>query len=290
MSMLGDNIDNANFFKDEIERMKSEYPHLEVLVAELEAEGDKITAVEDEATKGIVTSLIKRAREAYKRIQGVHEPEKAPHLERGRGVDSFCFGLMDRLGRRDKKAKPGMADRLNQLLTDYDVREEAARREKLRLEAEAAERKRKAAEAERIKAEQEAAAKAAEAERARKPETQAAKAEVASEAAAAASAARVEEIATTAKADDAYVQTLASSADLMRQRNDEGVLSTMATEKFIEIVDRNALDLNKLRPYLSVAELEKALRKYAESVSYSMEASAQIAGARFGKKPKSRVL
>lgn len=296
MSMLndprgpGDNTQTVNYMEDEIARLRSEYPHLEPLVKGLEEEGDRITVVDSPETKDLVKSLIKRMRDAYKRVQGVHEPEKMPHLERGRGVDSFCFGLMDRLGRRDKKAREGAADRLNRLLTDYDVQVEAALREQQRLEAEAALRKAREAEEARKKLEREAEEARLAAERARKPETQAVKAEVAEQKEVAASQAIVEANVAAVRAEEAYQGTLKTSADLMRERSQDGIQSTMAMEKFAEVTDRALLDLNRLRPYIPMPALETALRKYADSVGYSSDDSVQIAGARFGKKPKSRVL
>lgn len=287
---IGDNTQTIDYQGQEITRLASEYPHLITVVDELVAKAELITVVDSEESKGTVTSLIKHFREAYKRVKGIHEPEKMPFLERGRGVDSFCFALMDKIVKRDKKARDGAADRLNAMLTAYDVRVEAAERERRRLAAEETARKAREAEQARIKAEQEAEELRQAADRARKPETAVVKQEAATEAAAEASSARVEETVAAAAAEEAHIGTLATSADIMRQRNDDGVLSTMGTEKFREILDRKTLDLEKLRPYLPMPALETALNKYAESVGYSSDASVQIAGAKFGKRPKSRVL
>lgn len=102
-------------------------------------------------------------------------------------------------------------------------------------------------------------------------------------------AARVEQTATAAAAEEAYMATLAAPADIMRTRAADGSLATMAKEKFVEITDRNTLDLNKLRPYLPADALVTAIRKYAELVSFSNDESVQIAGAKFGTRPKSKV-
>lgn len=288
MSLIGDNTQTIDFQKDEIERLRSEYPHLETTVAELKKESVDITIVDSLEDKTRVIGIIKRMKDAAKRVLGVHEAEKAPHMERGRGCDTFFFGLADQLARRDKKARPGEADRLNDLLTAFDVREHEKEMERRRREAEEAARKAREAEEARRKAEREAEEARLAAERARKPETQAAKEEVAQQAEAVASDARVEAAVTGSEAEKAYVETLATPADVMRTRTDEG-LSTLAQEKFKEITDKNKLDLEKLRPYLSLPDLEKALGRYAESVGYSNDSSVQIAGARFGKRPKSRV-
>jgi hypothetical protein len=285
---IGDNVD-VSYFETETARLKQDYDYLAVQVAEQTTECSGISVINDQPTKDVVTAHIKKMRETYKRILGVHEAEKAPHLERGRANDGFFFALMDKLGRRDKKAKPGEADRLNQLLTDYDVRVLAEEEEKRRKAAAEAAAAAAAAEADRLRKEQEAEDARLAAERARKPDTTAAKAAVAEAKEAEASAARVEETVAAARAEEAYINSLATPADIMRQRSTVGVTSGMASEKFREITDRNTLDLEKLRPYLAVAALETALNKYAESVGYSNDESVQIKGARFGKRPKSRV-
>jgi hypothetical protein len=302
-SMIGDNVQTKDFAKDEHDRLKSEYAYLENTVLYLLSKSAPITVVDSQDIKNEVTGLIKAMRDAYKRIKGVHEAEAAPHLERHRGACGFFFGLMDKLGRRDKKANEGEGDRLNRLLTEYDVRELAKEQERRRREAEEAARIAR----EKREAEEKAARDAAEAlrqaeearlkaERARLPETKAAKQEAAQEAAHGAREAsealsdtRVEAEVAAAKAEEAYIDTLAAPKDIMRQRSEDGVLSGMASEKFAEITDRNVLDLERLRPYLPVAALETALNKYAASVGHSNDESVQIKGARFGKRPKSRV-
>lgn len=303
MSMMGDNVQTKDFAKDEHDRLKSEYAYLENTVVELLGKSKPITVVDSQEVKDTVTGLIKDMRDAFKRIRGVHEAEAAPHLERHRGSCGFFFGLMDKLGRRDKKANEGEGDRLNRLLTEYDVRLLAAEQERRRREAEAAAKlAREKAEAEAkaareaAKAAQEAEEARLKAERARLPETQAAKQEAAQEAAQGARQAsealsdtRVEAEIAAAKAEEAYISTLAAPKDIMRQRSEDGVLSGMATEKFAEITDRNLLDLDRLRPYIAMPALESALNKYAASVGHSSDDSVQIKGARFGKRPKSRV-
>jgi hypothetical protein len=299
----GDNVQTIDFSKQEVERLQNEYGYLGETVENLLAKSKPITVVDSPETKDTVKGLIKDMRDAFKRIKGVHEAEAAPHLERHRGVNGFFFGLLDKLGRRDKKANEGEGDRLTRLLTDYDVRilaEEEERRRRAAMEAARIAREKAEAEAKAAREAAEAAQAAEEArlkaERARLPETQAIKAEAAQEAAQGAlaasealSGARVETTVAAAKAEEAYIDTLAAPKDIMRQRSDDGILSGMASEKFAEITDRNVLDLERLRPYLAAAALETALNKYAASVSYSSDESVQIRGARFGKRPRSRV-
>jgi hypothetical protein len=291
MSMIGDNTQTIRYMEMELERMRSEYPHLLSSYDDLKTRADQIEVVDSPEVKDAVTSLIKDYRDLYKRVKGVHEPEKMPHLERGRGVDAFCFGIMAKISRgSDKKAREGDADRLNRILTDYDTMILEQERERRRLIAEEEARKARAAAEAKAKAEREAEEARIAAERARLEHTKAAKAEVAEQREEAASTAHVAAVVTAEKAESAYIDTLATPADIMRQRSDEGVLSTMGTEKFAEITDRSALDVRKLAPYIPMAALETALRKYADSVGYSSDESVQIAGARFGKRPKSRVI
>jgi hypothetical protein len=286
---IGDNTQTIDFAKVEVERLKNEYGYVQESALRLIEQAKAITVIADNDDKSKVIGLIKLLRDEAKRSIGLHEIEKAPHFRRGQGVDQFFFGIVDRLWKRDKKGNDGEGDRLNKLLTAYDVRQLAIEEEKRKAAALEAARIAQAAEAERLRKEQEAEAARLAAERARKPDTTAAKAAIAAAAEEAAMAARVEQTATAAAAEEAYMATLAAPADIMRTRAADGSLATMAKEKFVEITDRNTLDLNKLRPYLPADALVTAIRKYAESVSFSNDESVQIAGAKFGTRPKSKV-
>jgi len=286
---IGDNTQTIDFAKVEVERLKNEYGYVQESALRLIEQAKAITVIADNDDKSKVIGLIKLLRDEAKRSTGLHEIEKAPHFRRGQGVDQFFFGIVDRLWKRDKKGNDGEGDRLNKLLTAYDVRQLAIEEEKRKAAALEAARIAQAAEAERLRKEQEAEAARLAAERARKPDTTAAKAAIAAAAEEAAMAARVEQTATAAAAEEAYMATLAAPADIMRTRAADGSLATMAKEKFVEITDRNTLDLNKLRPYLPADALVTAIRKYAESVSFSNDESVQIAGAKFVTRPKSKV-
>ncbi len=286
---IGDNTQTIDFAKVEVERLKNEYGYVQESALRLIEQAKAITVIADNDDKSKVIGLIKLLRDEAKRSTGLHEIEKAPHFRRGQGVDQFFFGIVDKLWKRDKKGNDGEGDRLNKLLTAYDVRQLAIEEEKRKAAALEAARIAQAAEAERLRKEQEAEAARLAAERARKPDTTAAKAAIAAAAEEAAIAARVEQTATAAAAEEAYMATLAAPADIMRTRAADGSLATMAKEKFVEITDRNTLDLNKLRPYLPAEALVTAIRKYAESVSFSNDESVQIAGAKFGTRPKSKV-
>lgn len=285
---MGDNT-QIDYAGEETRRLEQEYGHFDKSIEALLGEAAQFEVVEDTDTKAKVMSLIKRIRDQAKTLVGVQELEKVPHLRRGQAVDQFFFRRVDMLAKRDRKNKDGEADRLNGILTAYDARVLAAEQERRRREAEEAARKAREAEEARLKAEREAEEARLAAERARKPETQAAKSEIAQAAELAASETRVEETLAVAKAEETYVNTLSRPADIMRTRTGDGVLGTMGTEDFAEITNRQELDLERLRPYFAVADLEKALRAYAKANAYSSDASVQIAGAKFGKRPKSRV-
>jgi asparagine synthetase B (glutamine-hydrolysing) len=283
---IGSNTQAIDYAKEEVGRLQVDYHNHVVTIETLEVEADDIPdVIPDTATKETVVDLIKRMRDSVKAIKGLHELEKMPHLRRGQGADQFFFGLLDRVMRRDKKNNPGAGDTLLEKLTAYDVRILAEENERRRLAAEEAARvlAARVAEENRLAAEAEAARLAAE--RARKPETTAAKEEVAIQAETVASAARVETAVAAAVAEDAYVATLARPADIMRTRTASGSLSTMGTEKYSEIEKQDLLDKNKLWPYISIAEKQKALNAWAKANNYAEP----MAGAKIGSRPRSGV-
>lgn len=280
-----------DYAKLEVERLQSEYPQYMTAADELIAEAGEITAIEDDEKKEKVVDLIKRIRDLSKRIIGVHELEKQPHLRRGQGVDNFFFGLADKLMKRAKPNKDGAGDNLGKLLTAYDARKLAEEQERRRLEAERLRREEE--ERRRIAAEEARKAEDARlaAERARKPETAAVKQEVAAQAEQVASAAAVDLAVAAQESERAHVETLTKPADIMRTRTESGTLSTMAQEPFAEIIDRNEMlkDAAKLWAYLPPAALQTALNGYARANAYSADEDKQIAGARIGKRAKSVV-
>jgi hypothetical protein len=57
-------------------------------------------------------------------------------------------------------------------------------------------------------------------------------------------------------------------AEMVRERFDSGVLNTMAQVGYVELVDRDKLDMNKLRPYFKDSELLRALTQYAKATAH----------------------
>ncbi len=281
----GDNSGDVDFAKLESERLAPDYAELTRVALESKAESDAITGIDDQDGRMKVASIIKTQRDIAKRADGFRELEKMPHFRRGQGVDSFFFGIIDSLARRDKKARPGSSDRLQEMLTDYDNRVLAAEQERRRLAAIEAQRVADAAAAKQAELDRIARDAREAAERARAPAQIEKKAEVAQGAEVEASGAKVDAVILADKAEDAYVSTLAKPADIMRSRGDDGVLATVAREGYAEIEDVRLLDPATLFPYISVGEKEKALRAWAKAQGYLT----QMPGARIGHRNKSVV-
>jgi hypothetical protein len=284
-AVIGSNTPDAvDYAKEVSERLQGEYASLAVTVNGLVDSAEAITEVTAE-TKPVVVDLIKNIRDAKTRIEGLHGLEKQPYLRQGQGVDQFFFGLWDRLIRRDKKNRPGAADRLGAMLTEYDVRVLAEENERRRKHAEEAAR----IEAARVEAVRKAEAAAEEArlkaERARTEATTAAKRKEAEEAERLAAEARVNATVATAKAEETHVATLSRPADIMRTRTDTGTLSTMQQETYAEIETPAMLDLVKLWPFVPFDAKQKALNAWARSTDWREP----MPGAKVGRRPKSTV-
>jgi hypothetical protein len=283
--MIGDNTQTIDYAREESERLQRDYAELARTAQSLFDEAAEVPDVIEVEHKSAVVELIKRIRDVTKRVTGIHELEKLPHLRRGQGVDNFFFGLHDSLMRRDKKNRPGIGDTLNQRLTELDVRLLAEENERRRLAAEEAARIARAKAEAEAKAAREADEKRLAAERARLAETRAAKQEAAAEAERAASAAIVEAKVAEAAAEEAHVATLSRPADIMRQRTAAGTLSTMQQETFAEIEDPALLDAIRLWTFVTFEAKQKALNGWARSTDWRE----QMPGARVGRRPKSQV-
>lgn len=287
MSQIGDNTQTTiDFAAEEIGRLQQDYAYIPTSVEELRAEAAAISLpINDDGTKGVVMSLIKRMRDQAKAIIGIHELEKAPHYRRGQGVDQFFFGLHEILAKRNPRDKAGLADTLNAALTDYDNRLLAAEQERRRLEAERLAREARA----KAQAEEEARRKAEEArlaaERARLPATQEAKGAIAEQAAIQVAATAADATTSADRAEEAYISTLAKPADIMRTRGNDGTLGTMKREPYAEIEDASKLDMAVLWPFISLDAKEKALRAWAKTVGHNQ----QMDGAAIGFRNKSQV-
>lgn len=285
-AVTGGNTDSIDYAKEESDRLRRDYAPLFETVERMEAEAEKIPLpIVDADAKEIVVDMIKRIRDTKVRIEALHIVEKQPHFRRGQGVDQVFFGLWDRLMKRDRKNRDGIADVLGRELTAYDVRILAEEQERRRREAEEADRVLRERQQEEARLAQIAEDARLKAERARTPETTATKTEIAVAAETAASAATVDAKVAEAAAEDTYVATLARPADMARTRTTSGTLATVETETYAEIEKAENLDMAKLWPYIAYAEKEKALRAWAKGTGHNE----QMAGAKIGRRPKSRV-
>ncbi len=268
------------------EQMASDYAELSNSISSLldEARG-KPTEVTNDADALDIGALIKRLKDADARAETFRVTEGEPFLRGKNGVDQYFFALRDKLGRRnknDRAAKPGAIDVLQARVSAYLERKRIEEEAKRRLEAEEQARiaREKAADEERARQAAEVARLAAE--RARKPENAEVKTALAEEAERAASVAMAEAAVALQRAQDAHIATFARPAEMARTRGDDGVLLTLAKESFALMVDRSLLDMAKLWPFFTDAEVEKALRSWAKTTGYTQP----MAGAEIGRKNK----
>lgn len=193
-----------------------------------------------------VGEIVITAREMAHAFDKLRETEKKPFLTAGRDVDAYFKTPIERL----KKITDGLTMRATAWQRKKAEDERRARADAERKAREEAEAARKAAEA--AQDDWDDAEAQAQADRA---------AEAARKAA---------EIAATP----------ATAADATRVRSDDGTLATTKTELAFEVEDYGAVDLAKLRPYFSPAEIDKAIRQYMRIA----KGSAKLAGVRFYEK------
>lgn len=282
---IGGNNNEIDYLADETARLQSDYAELTTTIDRLVAEADRQPAtINDDETSGVVSALVIKIKDAAGRAEAYRVAEKEPSLRKGEACDNHFNGQKERCVKRQgvKNAKPGAADILYAKVHDWNMRKLAAEQERLRVAAAKAEAERFAAEqAERKRiAEAEAARVAAEKARVRVEE----KTSVAEVKEAIAADARVETMIATDKANQAEIRTFAKPADLVRTRHETGVMSTMATEAYCEVIPgaEHMLDMVKLWPLVSDAEKAKALRKWADLTDHKV----MMDGAKIGRRPK----
>lgn len=181
---------------------------------------------------GQVSDYIKMLTGAMKDLEGARVAEKEPHLRMGRAVDGFFKHVSD--GVETVKRK------INKPLDTFLREKEAAVRRR---------REEEATEARRV-----ASVRAAEAQRleeANKPLS----------AAVALDKAVISE-ATAVRAEQA---TVVKPAEIGKARGRDGALASLRTRWFGEIIDRETLDLEKLRPFIAGDVLQMALNLYVKA-------------------------
>lgn len=292
MSMQADNpraVVGSNQAPDYAQRvtdqMAADYAALTLSVTDLLAKAreaaTEVTTDEEAIALGII---VKDLRDAYNRADAYRTSEKEPFLRSEQAVDAFFFQWMEKCRRRnprDRSQKPGAADILQARIDDFLERKRIAEEERRRLAAAEAARVAAAAAAEQAARDKAAEEARLAADRARKPEIVAEKEAIATAAEQFASAATVEASVAQEKAQEAHIATLAKPAEMVRTRG-EGVLLTQAKENYAFMVDRSKLDIGKLAPYFTDAEIEKALRGWAKATNFNQP----MDGAEIGRKNK----
>lgn len=196
--------------------------------------------IETEAEAENLTEFLKQIRIAFQLADATHKTEKSGFLESGRVVDAFFkHGIYDPL----KK----YYDTVDRPLTAYQQKKEAEER-RIRLEEERVAREKAAAaqaEADRIAAE---------------------------EAAAATLATSIEAVTAVDRAEgtqaDAVVATkraAAPAAELSRTRGQYGATSSLTTKWVFEITALDKIPLAPLRQHIHREAIEKAVRSYVRA-------------------------
>lgn len=188
--------------------------------------------IEDEETNKRAADFAKKIAAHMKVLEGGHGTEKRPYLDGGRAVDGFFKGMIDTL----KQCKTTVESRQTQFARTKADAERRRREEEARLAREQAEREAQEA-----------------LERASAMPTKEANAALDSA------------IAAQDHAETLADAAQANAADLSRTRTDNGVVSSLKTQWKGELTDRNTLDLDKLRPYLPLDALDKAISAYVRA-------------------------
>lgn len=226
-----------------------------------------VIETEDQAAK--VADLVSMISKCAKSAEAMRENEKAPFLSGGSAVDSFFHKNFHVKGAKTATAPLDIAkSALEKRLTDYQ-RAKADEERKAR-EAEA---QRQREEAEKAKREAEEAAKAMQTDEDLQK------------------AIAAENDAKQAQADVVQADRAAGAkpAELSRVRGDFGALSSLHTWWDHDSLDRDKIDLEALRPYLAIADIEKAVRGYIKANFTTDKPGEQITGVRIFQNSESRV-
>jgi hypothetical protein len=174
-------------------------------------------------------------------LESDHKGEKQPYLDGGRAVDGFFKTKADSLTVIKKEV-----EKRQTVFANKKAAEERRRREdEARFAREAAER-----------------------------EAQAALERAAALPADAADAVLEDAIAAQDQADDLAEAALATPAELSRTRTDLGVVSSLRTTWKGEIRSRDDLDLDKLRPYIPLDALERAVNAFVKAGGRDLKGAA----------------
>jgi hypothetical protein len=183
----------------------------------------------DDVTAQKITDMISLIIKAKSAAQKAHKSEKEPFLTQGRFVDNFFNSMIKKL---DEAAKT-----INRPLTAWQQQKVAAARAAAAEEAEKA----------RLEAEQHNNAGAAlEAEGMH----------------AAAGVAFAESEAYERRADAMDLTSAAKPNQIVQTRTASGAVASLRTTMKGEVINRNELDLESLRPYFHIDDLNGALKRF----------------------------
>lgn len=229
------------------ERLRDDHAGLlgeaDKLVHQLDALPAKIIS-EEQRHRASEFAVMKLAATAQ-RLEDLHKTEKEPYLEGGKTCDRVLLAPA-KLLREGKRKVEGL---IGAYLNEVAERERRAREEEAR---------KAALEADRLRQEAEAAAAQATTEEALT------------------AAVEAEEKAADAyyQADKAQQAAEAPPADLTRERSATGVLSSLKKDWRCDGFDRQALDLEPLRPYLPQDAIEKAIKAFIRAGGRSLRGAA----------------
>jgi hypothetical protein len=272
MSEIGHNVapDYAATVTDRLEQDYAEaVRNAEAMIAEARA----LPAIEpdDDRTLGLHSSMIERMRDSTSRFEKYRVVEKEPHMRAAEATDGFFFGWIEKLARRKKTDKPGVADIL-QARVNAEMNRRLDEQRRLRAEAEA---KARAAEEALRMAQAEAARKAAEAQaaadRARKQENIDAHEKRSLLEAAEAERLNAERMFAAQVTEDARIDRLAKAADMVRTRPDGSPMVTMRQVPVVVIEDETALDMAALWPHIKEEAKLQALKSWAKVTGHKKQ-------------------
>lgn len=212
------------------EKLAHEFEDLVARVKKFSASAEELeTTIESDDEQNRQAEIAREAARLSRHIENYRMSAKEPFLEGGRQVDAFFHALKKKVD--DEKGE--IEVRASEYLRAKAREERRRREEQERLAREEAEAKLKAA------AEAEAANRKARANTALEEAIDAQNAAIVASRAA-----------------------NASNADLARTKSDSGVTSTLRTRWEFEISELDKVPLEKLRPYFTRSEIEKAIRAY----------------------------
>lgn len=198
------------------------------LVDQIEPLADRANAlprkIDEDDDLGPIGEVVLDAKKLSKKLEDTRTTEKAPHLAAGREVDHFFHPLIGRL------------DKIVEVFEDLATRYQRDKAE--------AERRRASEEAARLRAEEDKKLKEAQ-EVKRESTAERKKDEAAS---------------LCHQATSAEQRTTASAAELTKVRTGNGVTASAKTSWNFRVVDLAIVDLNGLRDFFRLEDIEKAIR------------------------------